>query len=46
MSRAFVLGAGGWGTALGLVLAEGFEQVDLWEHQAPIAAEMQAQREN
>jgi len=41
-----VLGGGGWGTALGLVLAEGFDKVWLWEHQAAFAAEMQAQREN
>ncbi len=46
MKRAFVLGAGGWGTALGLVLADRFERVVLWDHEADYAAEMQAKREN
>jgi glycerol-3-phosphate dehydrogenase (NAD(P)+) len=46
LKTAFVLGGGGWGTALGLVLAEGMDKVWLWEHQGAYAAEMQAQREN
>jgi glycerol-3-phosphate dehydrogenase (NAD(P)+) len=43
---AFILGGGGWGTALGLILAERFDRVVLWEHDGAYAAEMQASREN
>ena len=46
MKTAFVLGGGGWGTALGLVLAESFDLVWLWENQADYAIEMDAKREN
>lgn len=46
MSRAFVLGGGGWGTALGCVLAEDHAKVVLWEHDPGYAAVMQAAREN
>lgn len=46
MKQAFILGGGGWGTALGAILAERFERVVLWEHDAAYAAEMQASREN
>lgn len=44
--RAFVIGAGGWGTALGLVLARSFAEVRLWEHDAAYAAEVEKAREN
>ncbi len=46
MKTAYVLGGGGWGTALSLVLAENLERVSIWEHQADYAVEMQAKREN
>ncbi|MGH7441780.1 MAG: NAD(P)H-dependent glycerol-3-phosphate dehydrogenase [bacterium] len=46
MRQAFVLGGGGWGTALGLILAERYERVNLWEHDAAYAADMEARREN
>lgn len=46
MSRAFVLGGGGWGSALALVLADRFERVDVWEHEAAYALEVERGREN
>jgi glycerol-3-phosphate dehydrogenase (NAD(P)+) len=46
VKKAFVLGGGGWGSALGLVLADGFEKVWLWEHMGAYATEMQSKREN
>jgi glycerol-3-phosphate dehydrogenase (NAD(P)+) len=46
MSRAFVLGAGGWGTALAQTLADRYERIDLWEFDAAYAAETEAAREN
>lgn len=46
MSKAFILGGGGWGTALALVLADRYDQVLVWEHEAAYAAEVQAAREN
>ncbi len=45
MNRAFVLGGGGWGTALGLILAEACP-VDLWDHDPDYAAEMRLLRAN
>lgn len=44
--RAVVLGGGAWGSALALVLAERFDQVSVWEHQAGSADATQAKREN
>jgi glycerol-3-phosphate dehydrogenase (NAD(P)+) len=46
MKSAFILGAGGWGTALGLILADRFDKVVLWDFDPAYAAEMQAAREN
>jgi glycerol-3-phosphate dehydrogenase (NAD(P)+) len=43
---AFVLGGGGWGTALAGVLAESFDTVWVWEHDPAYALEMQQSREN
>ena len=44
--KAFIIGSGGWGTALGQVLAENFETVTLWEHDAAYAAEVEKSRVN
>jgi glycerol-3-phosphate dehydrogenase (NAD(P)+) len=44
--NAFVIGSGGWGTALGLVLASSFERVTLWEHDAAYASQVESSREN
>jgi len=45
--RVAVLGAGGWGTALALVLAQNpRHHVSLWSARPEQAAEMQARREN
>lgn len=46
MKSAFVLGGGGWGTALAMVLAEKLPSVTIWEHMPDYAVEMQAKREN
>ncbi len=46
MTRAAVVGAGSWGTAIALVLAAGGTQVTLWSHDARHAARMEAEREN
>ncbi|HTB13367.1 MAG TPA: NAD(P)H-dependent glycerol-3-phosphate dehydrogenase [Bryobacteraceae bacterium] len=41
-----IIGAGGWGTALSIVLAPKFERVRLWVHEQDLAARMNATREN
>lgn len=41
-----VLGAGSWGTALAMLLAENTHKVNLWSHNAKHAAAMQQAREN
>lgn len=41
-----ILGGGSWGTALAVVLAPRFERVRLWVHNAALAGEMEALREN
>jgi glycerol-3-phosphate dehydrogenase (NAD(P)+) len=46
MKQAFILGGGGWGTALGLVLADQAEHVVLWEHDSAYVEEMNRVREN
>ena len=46
MKNAFVLGGGGWGTALATVLSERFDRVDIWEHETDYAAEVESTREN
>src|SRR5271170_2767042 len=41
-----IIGAGGWGTALAIVLAPKFERVRLWVHEEDLADRMNATREN
>ena len=41
-----VIGAGSWGTALSLHLAEKFEQVSLWVYESELCDIMQKEREN
>lgn len=41
-----ILGGGSWGTALSIVLAERFERIYLWVHQAELARRMHETREN
>ncbi len=41
-----ILGGGSWGTALAIVLAERFERIYLWVHQAELARRMEETREN
>jgi glycerol-3-phosphate dehydrogenase (NAD(P)+) len=41
-----VIGAGGWGTALAVLLAESRDKVRLWAHSADTAAEIRTQRSN
>lgn len=44
--RIGVVGAGSWGTALSLLLADQGWQVDLWVHEPDLCATMQEQRQN
>jgi glycerol-3-phosphate dehydrogenase (NAD(P)+) len=44
--RVGVLGAGGWGTALGLLLHQNGHAVMLWEYQHELAERLKATREN
>ena len=46
MKRLAIIGAGGWGTALSIVLAPRFEQVRLWVYEQDLAERMRATREN
>ena len=46
MTRATVLGAGGWGTAFALVLADAGCRVALWARRAEVAAELTTRRTN
>ncbi len=41
-----VIGAGSWGTALAIALAERFDSIRLWARDGDRAAEMQTRREN
>ena len=41
-----VIGAGGWGTALALLLSENRAQVRLWAHNAAVADELVTRRTN
>jgi glycerol-3-phosphate dehydrogenase (NAD(P)+) len=41
-----IIGAGSWGTALGMTLGPRFERVRLWVYEADLAARMAASREN
>ncbi len=44
--KCAVIGAGSWGTALGMQLARCGHDVVLWDHDAPRAVTMDAAREN
>lgn len=46
MEKVVVLGAGSWGTALSMVLAQNGHQVVLWEYQEELAKKLQREREN
>lgn len=46
MAKVGLIGAGSWGTALALVLADNGHKVTLWSHEAEHIAMMQADREN
>jgi glycerol-3-phosphate dehydrogenase (NAD(P)+) len=41
-----VIGAGAWGTALAVILAERYARVSLWVFESALAAEMERTREN
>jgi glycerol-3-phosphate dehydrogenase (NAD(P)+) len=41
-----IIGAGGWGTALSIVLAPRFEEVRLWVYETDLASRIAATREN
>jgi len=41
-----ILGGGSWGTALAIALANNFNHIHLWVHNAELATRMQATREN
>jgi glycerol-3-phosphate dehydrogenase (NAD(P)+) len=44
--RACIIGAGSWGTALGIVLAPRFEGIRLWAHEADLVERMFSTRIN
>src|ERR1044071_9246155 len=44
--RVAVIGAGGWGTALALLLTSGGHQVRLWVRRASLCQQIQRAREN
>lgn len=46
MSKIAVLGAGSWGTALGMVLADNQHDVRLWTHRASQAEEINTEHKN
>ena len=46
MEKVVIIGAGSWGTALGLVLARKDYDVTLWEFNQERAEEIQREREN
>lgn len=46
MSRATVIGAGSWGTALAKVLAEKGHDVRMWSYDAAVKEQIESQREN
>ena len=45
-SRAAIIGAGSWGTALAIVLAPRFERIRLWAHETDLVERMLATRVN
>ncbi|MBC2856625.1 MAG: NAD(P)H-dependent glycerol-3-phosphate dehydrogenase [Cetobacterium sp.] len=46
MEKIVVIGAGSWGTALGLLLANKGNEVIMWEHDSKKAEALQQEREN
>jgi glycerol-3-phosphate dehydrogenase (NAD(P)+) len=46
MAQLAVIGGGSWGTALGIVLAPRFEQVNLWVYETDLAERMAETSEN
>ena len=46
MKKVVIIGAGSWGTALGLVLARKGYDITLWEFNKERAEEIQKNREN
>jgi len=46
MSKVAVLGAGSWGTAFSMVLADGGNEVTLWARREEVCAAINEQREN
>ncbi|HXJ41384.1 MAG TPA: NAD(P)H-dependent glycerol-3-phosphate dehydrogenase [Bryobacteraceae bacterium] len=46
MSKLSIIGGGGWGTALACVLAQRFDHVSLWMHEADLADRTQRTRVN
>jgi glycerol-3-phosphate dehydrogenase (NAD(P)+) len=46
VKRLAIIGAGGWGTALSIVLSPRFEQVRLWVYEQDLAERIRATREN
>ena len=46
MKKVVIIGAGSWGTALGLVLARKGYDITLWEFNKERAEEIQNNREN
>jgi glycerol-3-phosphate dehydrogenase (NAD(P)+) len=46
LNRLAVIGAGGWGTALAIILAPRFPQLRLWVYEEDLAARMARTREN
>lgn len=46
MEKVVIIGAGSWGTALGMVLAKKGHDVTLWEHNAEIAEKLSLEKEN
>lgn len=46
MKNLSIIGAGGWGTALAIVLAPRFPTIRLWVYETDLAARMRTSREN
>ncbi len=46
MNRIAIIGAGGWGTALSIVLARNVEKIRLWVYEPDLCARMQKTRVN
>jgi len=46
MKRLAIIGAGGWGTALSIILSPRFPEIRLWVFEPDLAARMRETREN